>query len=90
MGEFNIRKAKIKNLIGIIDKPTLEDLLFEIVYFLYNEKRTDGNFTLREVSLKTRVRISKDIIDDVNSLEEKGYIKKLKYTQYQLIDHLWK
>jgi hypothetical protein len=49
-----IKKAKIKNLIGIIDNPTYEDLLFEIAQFLTQENRLDGEFKTREVSLKTR------------------------------------
>ena len=89
MNEINIKKAKIKNLIGIIDNPKIEDLLFEIAYFLHNEKRYDGIFSAREVSLKTRVRVSEDLLDDLNKLEEMNYIRKLKYTQYELLKHLW-
>ena len=38
-------KAKIKNLIGIIENPIPEDLLFEIVSFLEKENRLDEHFT---------------------------------------------
>jgi len=89
MKEVSTKKAKIKNLIGIIDNPRIEDLLFEIAYFLHNEKRYDGIFAAREVALKTRVRISEDLLDDLNKLEEAGYIRKMKYTQYELLKHLW-
>jgi hypothetical protein len=89
MNHVNVKKAKIKNLIGIIDNPCIEDLLFEIAYFLHNEKRYDGIFSTREVSLKTRVRVSEDLSNDLDKLEELGYIKKLKYTQFELLKHLW-
>ena len=84
-----IKKAKIKNLIGIINNPTYEDLLFEIAQFLTQENRLDGEFKTREVSLKTRVRISTELDDDINKLVELGYAEKLKYSSYKLIKHLW-
>lgn len=81
--------VKIKNLIGIIENPTLEDLLYEIVSFLDNERNYEGEFKIRDVFLKTHVRISSDLHDDVNKLIEMGYIEKLKYSNYKVIKHLW-
>jgi len=81
--------VKLKNLIGIIDNPTHTDLLFEIVNFLDNTKRYDGEFKLREVSLFTRVRIGKSLDDDIAKLIKLGYIEKLKYTSYKILKHLW-
>ena len=84
-----IKKAKIKNLIGIINDPIYEDLLFEIAQFLTNENGLDGEFKTREVMLKTRVRISAELNDDIDKLVEMGYVEKLKYSSYKLIKHLW-
>ena len=89
MNPINKENVKIKNLIGIISNPIYEDLLFEIVYFLDNEKRYDGEFKLRDVSLMTRVRIKKNIEDDMNELAKLGYIEKLKYTSYKVLKHIW-
>lgn len=83
------QNVRMKNLIGIINEPTYEDLLFEIVYFLDNYKRYDGEFKVREVSLLTRVRIGKELQDDIDKLVELGYIKKLKYTSYEVVKHKW-
>jgi len=83
------KNVKIKNLIGIINNPIHEDLLFEIVNFLNDERRYDGEFKLRDVSLKTRVRISSELSDDVDELVNRGYIEKLKYSSYRVIKHLW-
>ena len=55
------KNVKMKNLIGIINDPLYEDLLFEIVQFLDNTNRYDGEFKMREVSLFTRVRINSDL-----------------------------
>lgn len=81
--------VKMKNLIGIIDDPTPEDLLFEIVQFLDNSKRYDGEFKMREVSMYTRVRVGNELQDDINKLIEMGYLEKLKYTSYKVLKHLW-
>lgn len=89
MNPINKDNVKLKNLIGIINDPTYEDLLFEIVYFLDNEKRYDGEFKLRDVSLMTRVRINSDLETDMNELIKLGYIEKLKYTSYKVLKHLW-
>ena len=74
MKPINKKIVKIKNLIGIIDEPTVEDLLFEIVQYLDNLKRFDGEFFKREVSLFTRVRIHSNVEDDIQELEKLGYI----------------
>lgn len=89
MKSIKKKNVKMKNLIGIIDNPTVEDLLFEIVQFLDNSKRYDGEFKMREVSLFTRVRVSSDLSKDISKLIKNGYIEKLKYTSYKVIKHLW-
>ena len=89
MEPINKMNTQMKNLIGIIDEPTYEDLLFEIVQFLDNTNRYDGEFLKREVSLFTRVRINSDILDDLEELTKLGYIEKLKYTSYKVLKHLW-
>lgn len=89
MKKMNRQKIKIKNLIGLVDKPTYEDLLFEIVDFLEVERKTDGEFKKWDVAMKTRCRIGSKIVDDLHVLCEKGYIKKLKYTLYKVIKHPW-
>jgi len=81
--------VKIKNLIGIIDEPIYSDLLFEIVEFLDNERRYDGEFRLRDVAFNTRVRISSDLKEDVGELIKLGYLEKLKYTSFRVLKHLW-
>ena len=89
MKPINKDIVKLKNLIGIIPDPTYNDLLYEIVNFLNNELRFDGEFKMREVSLKTRVRINNDINEDIEKLIEMGYVEKLKYSSYNVIKHLW-
>jgi len=89
MKSIQKNSVKIKNLIGIIEYPMIEDLLFEIVQFLDNSKRYDGEFKLREVSLFTRVRVASDINEDLQSLINKGYIEKLKYSNFKILKHLW-
>jgi hypothetical protein len=86
---INKNIVKVKNLINIIDNPTYEDLFFEIVNFLDSEKRYDGIFNIKEASLKTRCRIASDFTEDIYELEQRKYIKKLKYTQYEVENHLW-
>ena len=90
MKQINKELVQVKNLIGIIDNLTIEDLLFEIVNFLCNENRLEGIFNVREASLKSRVRINtEDFFNDIKQLEEKGYIKKINSIKYQVIKHLW-
>ncbi len=90
MKKLDRNKIKIKNLIGIVDNPTEEDLLFEIVDFLESEGRSDGMFKKSEVSLKTRCRINQDVISDLETLCDLGYIKnnKNKYA-YVVLRHPW-
>ena len=89
MKPINEKNVKIKNLIGIIDNPTHEDLLFEIVSFLNDEKNYEGEFKVRDAALKTRVRITSDLNDDIDKLVSLGYVEKLKYTSYKIIKHNW-
>ena len=83
------KKIKIKNLIGIVDKPTLEDLLFEIVSFLEKEDRLEDFFIKHEVNLKTRCRIEEDLDKDLKKLLEEGWIEHHGWTKYKLLKHPW-
>jgi hypothetical protein len=89
MKGINKKKIKIKNLLGMVDEPTLEDLLFEIVSFLEKEARLEEEFTKHEISLKTRCRISEDLDKDLLELREKGWIEHKGWTKYKLIKHPW-
>lgn len=81
------KKAKIKNLLGIIDDPTYEDLLFEIVSFLEDENKED--FNRWEASVKTRCRIGSSIEEDLDALVELGWIVHNGYTKYSVVKHPW-
>ena len=89
MKPINREKIKIKNLLGIIDEPVHEDLLFEIVEFLESEGRMDGKFKKSEMSLKTRCRINPELVDDLETLCELKYLEKEKYSFYKVIKHPW-
>jgi len=89
MNPLNIDKVKIKNLLGIIDNPTHEDLLYEIVSFLNIEQRYDSEFKTHEAFLKTRIRISSVLSEDLDILVDKGYLEKGKNSFYRVIKHLW-
>jgi hypothetical protein len=89
MKKINRNKIKIKNLIGIVDDPVHEDLLFEIVDFLESESRQDGVFKKAEVGLKTRCRINAEIVEDLETLCELKYIEKLKYSEFKVLKHPW-
>jgi hypothetical protein len=82
-------KIKIKNLIGIVDNPTHEDLLFEIVSFLEKEDRLEDFFIKHEVNLKTRCRIEEDLDKDLNKLLAMGFIEHHGWTKYKLLKHPW-
>ena len=83
-------KVKIKNLLGVVENPIEEDLLFEIVSFLEKENRLDDDFGKTEISLKTRLRLSETIEDDLIKLINKGYLKKEGKIKYKVINHPWK
>lgn len=83
------QKIKIKNLIGIVDNPTHEDLLFEIVSFLEKEDRLEDEFNKEEVSLKTRCRIEEDLDADLRKLQDDGWIEHKGWTKYKLVKHPW-
>ena len=83
------KKIKIKNLIGIVDHPTYEDLLFEIVSFLEKEDRLDDEFNKEEVNLKSRCRIEENLDLDLRRLQEEGWIEHKGWTKYKLLKHPW-
>lgn len=87
MNKINKGQLKIKNLLGIIDNPTHEDLLFEIVSFLEDEGREE--FKKWDVAMKTRCRIGSSVEEDLQVLEDLGYIKHCGWTKYKLIKHPW-
>ena len=89
MKGINRKKIKIKNLLGLVENPVLEDLLFEIVFFLEKESRLEDEFIKQEVNLKTRCRISEDLEKDLQSLQEMGYIEHKGWTKYKLVKHPW-
>jgi hypothetical protein len=89
MKESCKEKVKIKNLIGIIDDPKEEDLLFEIISFLERENRLSEHFTKYEVTMKTRVRLENNIEDDLKRLIESGYLIHEGWTKYKVINHPW-
>lgn len=89
MKRIQKQKIKIKNLIGIVDNPTHEDLLFEIVSFLEKENRLGNEFNKEEVSLKTRCRIEEDLDLDLKELMKLGFIEHKGWTKYKLLKHPW-
>lgn len=89
MKKINKKKIKIKNLLGIIDEPTLEDLLFEIVLFLEKEDRLEDYFIKHEVNLKTKCRINETLEEDLKKLGEAGWIEHKGWTKFKLLKHPW-
>lgn len=87
MNKINRKHIKIKNLLGIIDNPTYEDLLFEIASFLEDENRDE--FKKWDVSMKTRSRINSTIEEDLNVLVERGYLEHQGWTKFKLVNHPW-
>jgi hypothetical protein len=87
MKKINKSKIKIKNLIGIVENPVHEDLLFEIVSFLEDEGKVE--FNKGDVSLKTRCRIGETLDEDLKSLVDLGYIEHQGWTKYKLLKHPW-
>ncbi|MEG1141611.1 MAG: hypothetical protein RSE41_04050 [Clostridia bacterium] len=86
---INKNNVKLKNLLGLVDNPNKYDLLYEIINFLNEENRLDGIFTLRDVSLKTKIRITDDVEKDLKLLIEEQYIKQIKKTTFEVIKHKW-
>jgi len=89
MKKIDPRYIKIKNLLGIVDNPTHEDLLYEILQFLEDENRLDGEFKKWDVDNKTRCRIKSSIEDDLRELVERGYLEHTRYTLYRVVKHPW-
>lgn len=87
MNKVDKSQIKIKNLLGIIDNPTYEDLLFEIVSFLEDEGKED--FKKWDVAMKTRCRIGSSVEEDLQVLVDMGYVSHNKYTMYTLVKHPW-
>jgi len=87
MKKINKDQIKIKNLLGIIDNPTYDDLLFEIVSFLEDEGKDE--FKKWDVAMKTRCRIGSSIEEDLQVLVDKGFLEHQKYTMFKLIKHPW-
>jgi len=87
MKKVNRDQIKIKNLLGIIDNPTYEDLLFEIVSFLEDENRSE--FKKWDVAVKTRCRIGSSLEEDLNVLVKRGFLEHQKYTIYKILKHPW-
>lgn len=89
MQKISKGKIRIKNLLGIIENPSIEDLLFEIVYFLEKENRLDEEFIKHEVNLKTRCRINSSLDEDLKSLVSLGFLEHMGWTKYRIIRHPW-
>lgn len=87
--KINKKNIKIKNLIGIVDAPTYEDLLFEIIQFLEDENRLNEEFKKWDVSVKTRCRIGSSLEEDLDVLVEKGFLEHTRYTLFKVIKHPW-
>jgi len=87
MNKVDKSQIKIKNLLGIIDNPTYDDLLFEIVSFLEDEGKED--FKKWDVAMKTRCRIGSSVEEDLQVLVDMGYVSHNKYTMYTLVKHPW-
>ena len=89
MKKINLSQIKIKNLIGIVDNPSIEDLLFEIIQFLEDENKIDEDFKKWDVSMKTRCRIGSSLEEDLKTLVEKGYLEHQGWTKYKVLNHPW-
>ena len=89
MKPLDKEKVKIRNLIGILEEPTIEDLLFEIVLFLDNDTRYESSFKASEAFQRTSVRINSSLSKDLDHLVELGYLEKNKGSLYKVVKHLW-
>jgi len=86
---INKNKVKIKNLLGIIEDPKIEDLLFEIIFFLDSENRLNEEFSKKEINLKTKYRFNEDLSKDIRELINKGYLSQIAKRRYMLLQNLW-
>lgn len=91
MQRINKKKVKIKYLIGFKkdEIPEIEGLLYEIVSFLEENERMDGEINNWEILNKTTYRVNNSIEDDIKELIDKGYLEQGKYTKYKVISHPW-
>ena len=64
-------------------------LLYEIVAFLEENERMDGEINAWEIANKTSIRINSSIEEDIAQLINLGYLKHLKYTKYIVLHHPW-
>lgn len=91
MQRINRKKVKIKYLIGFKkdEIPEIEGLLYEIVSFLEENERMDGEINNWEILNKTTYRVNNSIEEDIKELIDKGYLEQGKYTKYKVISHPW-
>lgn len=91
MQRINKKKVKIKYLIGFKkdEIPEIEGLLYEIVSFLEENERMDGEINNWEILNKTTYRVNNSIEEDIKELIDKGYLEQGKYTKYKVISHPW-
>ena len=83
------KNVQFKYIINYPEDRTVLNLLYEICEILLDEGRTDNIFNIADVNTKTTTRISNNIKEDLTELEKAGYIKKLKYTQYEVLKTPW-
>ena len=83
------KKVEFKYLINYPEDRTILNLLYEICEIIMDEGRADNVFNIADVNTKTTTRINKSSKEDLKQLEDDGYIKKLKYTQYEVIKTPW-
>lgn len=89
MHKIDKDKLEFKILINFSEGRGLLNLLYEIVKIINNEQRVDKVFNVADISTKTLTRVNDTIQEDLEALKEKGYIKYLKYTQYELVKTPW-
>lgn len=91
MQRINKKKVKIKYLIGFKkdEIPEIEGLLYEIVSFLEENERMDGEINNWEILNKTTYRVNNSIEEDIKELIDKDYLEQGKYTKYKVISHPW-
>lgn len=83
------KNVEFKYLINYPENRTVLNLLYEICEIIMDEGRTENVFNIADINTKTTTRINKTSKEDLKQLEEEGYIKKLKYTQYEVIKTPW-